>query len=269
MKSTKSSKMSFGFAIVNAGVRKNEYEPELVALSTVGGFRITPQVSTALGLQHGDNIMFLHQDARAAAIAKNEAYVSFCNEHSLDVDSAESVDAFVAAFDMWAIAKGIVLKTDKGAVQMVNERLTKKDKVTYVEQNFDSVLAEALAEEGEVKDALSREGITHEEQVEILVSLVTPRELPKYSGSKLANSSALMGTGTVLTFTDSNVWDELKADMSADMKETHARAFAIDPTDVQTTMMSNGFEEVEVKFLVLGSYTDKKVERISAKKDAE
>lgn len=267
---TVNSKVAFGFSIVNAGQRKAEYEPELVALSSQGGFRITPQVSAALGLQHGDYIMFLStvNEVNTAIAQRSEQFVAFCEEQGLDADTEEAAIAFRKTNYMWAIAKGIVCKKSNGTIQTITERLSKKDKTTYVEQNFDEVLASAMSSESqEMVDALSREGITHEEQVEILTSSITGREVKKYQGSKCANSSALTGTGVILTFTDTNVWNEMKSDLSEEDKGKINRSFAIDTTNVQKTLMSDGYEEVEVPFLVLGDYTDKVVSRATKASD--
>lgn len=261
---TTNSKLAFGFSIVNAGQRKQEYEPELVALTSAGGFRITPQVSAALGLQHGDYIMFMSTVAEVdnAISQKLDVFVDFCNEMGLDPDTDTAADAFRKANYSWAIAKGIVCMNSKGAILTTTERLSKKDKVTYVEQNFDDVLASALASDSkEMVDALSRDGITHEEQVEILAASITGRELKKYQGSKCANSSELTGTGVILTFTDTNVWNEMKSDLSVEDRGKFARSFAIDVTNVQKAIMNNGYKEVEVPYLTLGEYTDKEVSR--------
>ena len=48
--------MSFGFSAVNAGQRNVAVEPQLIAVSTEGNFRMTPPVSRALGLSSGDYI---------------------------------------------------------------------------------------------------------------------------------------------------------------------------------------------------------------------
>ena len=269
---TVNSKVAFGFSIVNAGQRKAEYEPELVALSSQGGFRITPQVSAALGVQHGDNIMFMStvNEVDTAIAQKANEFVSFCKEQGLDVDSEEAVTAFRKANYMWAIAKGILCKNSKGVVLTVTERLTKKDKIAYVEQNFDDVYASAMESASEeMKAALERDGITREEQVEILATSITGRELPKYQGSKCANSSGLTGVGTILTFTDTNVWNEMKSDLSEEEKGKINRSFSIDVNNVQKAVMSDGYEDVEVPFLVLGDYTDKVVARNTAGKEAE
>ena len=52
--------MSFGFSAVNAGQRNVAVEPQLIAVSTEGNFRMTPPVSRALGLSSGDYVTFLH-----------------------------------------------------------------------------------------------------------------------------------------------------------------------------------------------------------------
>ena len=96
---------------------------------------------------------------------------------------------------------------------LTKERLTKNDKIKFVSQNFDDMLEQAMLNaDDETKEALSREGVTKEEQIDILSAFVTPRELPKHKGSKAANPAGLQGAGTSLTFTDSNVWKQLKAD---------------------------------------------------------
>ena len=268
---TTSSKLAFGFSVVNAGQRKVEYAPEVIALSTQGGFKLTPAVTAALGIQSGDYAMFISTvpQVDAAIATKADVYLEFCNANGLDAETEEAAIAFRKANYMWAIAKGIVCKNDKGAILSVTERLSKKDKAVYVEQNFDDVLASAMESAGdEMKEALTREGITKDEQIEILAETITGRSLPKYQGSKCANSSNLTGVGVILTFTDTNVWNEMKSDIAEEERGKVNRCFAVDPADVQYASISNGYEEVDVPFLVLGEYTDKKVTSRTAK-DAE
>lgn len=163
---------------------------------------------------------------------------------------------------MWAIAKGIVEYDTKGNQKTTTERLTKNDKTKFVSQNFENMLAAAMEQANdEVKDALTREGISREEQIDILTAFVTPRELPKYKGSKVANPAGLTGVGTSLNFTDSNVWKQLKADMG-DNATKFNRIFAVDVEELQDIELSNGYDTVSVKALVLGDYTDKEPARI-------
>ena len=55
--------LSFGMGIVNAGQRAVSEEPELVVVSTPGSFRMTAQVSKALGIAHGEYVMFINNCA--------------------------------------------------------------------------------------------------------------------------------------------------------------------------------------------------------------
>ena len=270
MKSVSSKGMSFGFSAINAGQRNTVVEPQCIAVSTNGGFRITPPVSKALQVGSGEYVMFISNvdNINAAIAAKDAAVVAFCEENGLDVESAEASVAIHKEFDMYAIAKGIKEKDGKGNYRTVTERLTKKDKLTFVSQNFDKMLEGALeSDNAELKDALTREGITKEEQMDLLTIYVTPRELIKHKGSKVANPSGLTGAGVPLTFTDSNIWNQLKADLG-DQAEKVNRAFSVDVDDVQETMINNGYEDVKVRFLVLGDYTDKTPSRLG-EADAE
>lgn len=264
MKTNGLKSMSFGFAVVNAGQRNVSVEPEVIAVSTEGNFRITPPVSKALGVSNGEYVMFLNNvDNIDAAISANvPEIVAFCEEQGLELGSAEAAIAIHKEFDMWAIAKGVVEYDTKGNQKTTTERLTKNDKIKFVSQNFEQMLAAAMEQANdEVKDALSREGITREEQIDILTAFVTPRELPKFKGSKVANPAGLTGVGTSLNFTDSNVWKQLKADMG-DNATKYNRVFAIDVEELQDIELSNGYNTVTVKALVLGDYTDKEPARI-------
>lgn len=260
--------MGFGFSAVNAGQRNTTVEPQVIAVSTDGNFRITPPVSRVLGIGHGDYVMFLSNvdNIDAAILNKDSQIVEFCEANGLELGSPEAAIAIHKEFDMWAIAKGIVEYDPKGNMKTCQERLTKKDKIKFVSQNFDEMLEGAMAEaDDETKDALSREGITKEEQMDILTAFVTPRELPKYKGSKAANPAQTTGAGTSLNFTDSNVWKQMKYDMEEPNKFN--RVFDVDVEDVQTVVINNGYVDVEVKALVLGEYTDKEPARIG--KDGE
>ena len=85
--------------------------------------------------------------------------------------------------------------------------------------------------------------------------------MPKYKGSKAANPAGLTGAGTSLTFTDSNVWKQLKADMGDDATKLN-RVFDIDVEELQDIELSDGYKTVVVKALVLGDSTDKEPARI-------
>jgi len=267
MKTVKSTAgLSFGFSAVTAGQRNTTSEPQVIAVSTEGNFRLTSIVSKVLGIGHGDNIMFLSNiDQLDAAIReKDPSLVAFCEEAGLEIDSPEALIAIHREFDSWAIAKGVKEFDAKGLAKTTAERLSKGDKLKFVAQQFEAMLEGALASDNEeVKAALSREGITPEEQADILTAFVIPKDLPKFKGSKLANPGGVTGPGTSLTFTDSNVWKQLKADMGEEATALN-RVFEIDLDNIQDVVMSNGYEEVTVKALVLGDYSDKVPARVGA-----
>lgn len=263
--------MGFGFGVVNAGQRNVTVEPQFIAVSTEGNFRITPPVSKVLGVGHGDYIMFLNNvdNIDAAIAAKADVIVEFCEANGLELGTPEAAIAIHKEFDMWAIAKGIIEYDTKGNVKTTTERLSKNDKVKYVSQHFEEMLAAAAEQaDDETKEALSRDGITKEEQIDILTAFVVARELPKYKGSKVANPAGLTGAGTSLTFTDSNVWKQLKADMGDDAEKLN-RVFDVDVENLQDVTLSDGYNEVTVKAIVLGDSVDKEPARIGKGKDAE
>lgn len=261
--------MSFGFGAVNAGQRNTVVAPQLIATSTEGGFRLTGPATRVLGIAHGDYAMFVNNmgGINEAINAKAPELVAFCEEQGLEWGSAAATEAIYAEFTVWAVAKGIQLKDGKGNVRTVAERLTKKDKATYVNQNFAEMLEGALnSGNKEIVAALTREGITEDEQKDILVEFVQGRELPKYEGSKVANPAGLTGAGANVTFTDANVWHQMKSDLEDGTKVN--RAFELDIENVQTVDVSNGYETVSVPALILGESSDAAPARIGSKEEA-
>ena len=99
---TNGKAMGFGFSAVNAGQRNVSVEPQVIAVSTEGNFRITPPVSRVLGIGHGDYVMFLNNvdNIDAAIAAKDAQVVAFCKEQGLEVGSPEAAIAIHKAFDM-------------------------------------------------------------------------------------------------------------------------------------------------------------------------
>lgn len=258
--------LAFGFSAVNAGQRNVTTDPELIVVSTEGSFRVTSPVSRVLGLNHGGYIMFVTNVDNIDAAIRNEddSIVQFCKDNGLELGSAEASIAIHKELDMWGIAKGIAELDSKGNARTITERLSKADKEKFVLRDFDSFLEQAL--EGapqETIDALSRDGITKEEQVDILVDFVQPRELPKFKGSKLASPANIQGAVN-LTFTDSNVWNQLKADLGEDATSLN-RIFEIDVEAIQKVAVNNGYEDIECDVLVLGASADKAPARAGSK----
>lgn len=251
-------KLSFGLGAVNVAKRNAVSEPELVVNPTVGGFRITPAVSRALGLTNGGYIMFVSNiDAIEQAIAnKDENLVAFCAEENIDMNTPEGVKAIHEAFDEWGIAKGIQMFDKNGNAVKTKERMSKTDKVEYVTNNFDDVLKAAIENgEPEFAASLQVEGITKEEQIEILANAVNPEQVNKYYGSKCSNSSNLSGTGVSLTFSDSAVWGALKEDLGEEAKKM-SRTFEVDIKELREVPYFNGHKEVIVKAAMLGEFKD-------------
>lgn len=252
------AKLSFGLGAVNVAKRNAVSEPELVVNPTVGGFRITPAVSRALGLTNGGYIMFVSNiDAIEQAIAnKDENLVAFCAEENIDMNTPEGVKAIHEAFDEWGIAKGIQMFDKNGNAVKIKERMSKTDKVEYVTNNFDDVLKAAIENgEPEFAASLQVEGITKEEQIEILANAVNPEQVNKYYGSKCSNSSNLSGTGVSLTFSDSAVWGALKEDLGEEAKKM-SRTFEVDIKELREVPYFNGHKEVIVKAAMLGEFKD-------------
>ena len=261
--------MSFGLGAVNVAKRNAVSEPELVVNPTVGSFRITPAVSRALGLTNGGYIMFVSNiDAIEQAIAnKDENLVAFCAEENIDMNTPEGVKAIHEAFDEWGIAKGIQMFDKNGNAVKTKERMSKTDKVEYVTNNFDDVLKAAIENgEPEFAASLQVEGITKEEQIEILANAVNPEQVNKYYGSKCSNSSNLSGTGVSLTFSDSAVWGALKEDLGEEAKKM-SRIFEVDIKELREVPYFNGHKEVIVKAAMLGEFKDTESTRKSKGED--
>lgn len=256
--------LSFGMGVVNAGQRAVSEEPELVVCSTSGGFRASAAVTRALGVGHGEYIMFIQNvDNISTMIAsKAEEFVAFAQEQGLDVDSAEAAAAFHAEFDIWGIAKGIPLYDKNGNPQMIRERMTNADKAKYLENHFEEVLNGALENgDEEIKAALTAEGVDEIEQKRYLMNVIQGDEVQKYQGSKCANTSAMLGAGTILNFTDSNVWMRLKAGMGDDATKKN-RIYSVDLEELQTITVFDGKKDVTVKVAILGEYKDAEPIRI-------
>lgn len=267
---TVSKKSAFGFSAVNAGQRNVAVEPQVIATSTMGQFRLTAPVSKALGIASGDYVTFITNvaDIDAAIAKQTPEVVAFAEANGLELGSVELGIALHKEYDVWGIAKGYALYNSKGIALTIKERLTAKDKLAMVRADFDATMEAALASGNEeLVAALTREGITVEEQEEILVANINGRELPKFQGSKCANPSGLTGAGLPVTFTDTNVWNQLKADVDA--KEEMNRTFDVDLADVETITVNNGFEDVQVQVLWLGTSVDSKPVARTAKAEVE
>ena len=66
------------------------------------------------------------------------------------------------------------------------------------------------------------------------------------SGSKTAATAAATGVGLQLNFTDTAIWDSLKADLDKDARGTVNRYFDVDLENAEEVSYNNGKEEVAV-----------------------
>lgn len=261
------TKISFGVTAVQAGQKAATVNaaPQLVVNSTLGKFSITSTVSKALNIAVGDNVMFLNNIAGVDMAIQNrvDAVVEYANEHGIDLDTREGVDAVLAAFTQWFIAKGVLMYKSNGEPIYASERFTKEDKAKYLaEHAMEMVEAnrEALVE---------RFGDLPNEE---LAARLTPEDVvaPKYhamSGSRTSTSSSSVGVGCKLNFTDAAVWHALKADLGEN-KEKKNRIFDVALDELQKVEFSNGKENVVVDIVPINFVEDvNPVVRV--KKDAE
>lgn len=233
---------------------------------------MTAQVSKALGIAHGEYVMFINNCANIdnAIINKVPEVVAFCEEQGLDIESPEAAIAVHAEFDIWALAKGIAELDKNGNPCTTRVRMTKNDKIKYVNTYFQETLEGALSSSNEeLKAALGREGITEDEQKELLVSCIQGDEVAKIKGSKCANTAALSGIGVTLNFTDSNVWKQLKADMTDEEATSKNRVYTVDIDNLQEAVVNNGHKDIVVKIAMLTEYKDEEPIRIGKKAEKE
>ena len=250
-------KMNFGFTAVQAGQKSTTInaEPRLIANSTPGKFMVTSPVSKALGVAVGVNIMFLINisEVEAAIVARHEVIVNWANENGIDLDSREGQDAALKHFTVWAIAKGVLQYNAKGEPLMGNVRYTKEEKVAALMGND-----EARASMGEL---LNNPEFTAEELLDILKSDNTDEftkdikkafdecvQSPMYhmaTGSKTATTGTSTGVGCPLNFTDTAIWNALKADLKDDMDKKN-RNFNVVLDDAFEAEINNGQKVVKI-----------------------
>lgn len=239
------NKIQFGVQAIVAGQKSATVNaaPQLIANSTSGKFVITAPVSKALNIAVGENVMFLNniQGVESAIQARIEDIVKYAAENGIDIDSREGQDALLATFTQWFIAKGVKQYDSKGNPVMASERYTKEDKAKYLADHAAEIVAanrDALVEQfGEMSD--------EELAAQLTVDMV---ETPKYhacSGSKTATTSSTTGVGCQLNFTDSAIWNTLKADLGDNATKKN-RIYDVLLNEAQEVDYNNGKENVKV-----------------------
>lgn len=270
-------RVTFGVTSVVAGRRAMEVEPQLIATSTAGGFRVTGPVTTALRLQHGDYIQFAHNidtitagiigKGSAEIVALNTEFQQYVAEQGLEWGTPAADAAIHAAYDLYFICKGVKQLDKNGKAVTVSARLTKEERMAFVEANYDEMLAAALENGSDkLKEILANPEATDEQKKEALCSCVEADEVEKYTGSRLATPSGQIGTGLNLNFSDTNMWKTLKADLG-EAADTVNRVYPIDLEDVIMLEVSNGFgvEQVPAFAFSPADFTDEKPQRVGAK----
>lgn len=236
-----------GLSFVNAGQRQVNDKAELVVNSTRGGFTLSGAATALLGIAHGDYVQFVSNVAKLTTEIKTsaKAFVDFCTEHGLTPGSNEATDAYMQTARFY-IGKGTQVLDKVGKPVMTSERLSAEDKKAYAADKFDEMLEAALnSGKEELVESLNREGITKDEQIEILAQFVSI-ETEKYTGSKCASSSKASGTGVPLKFSDGNVWSQMKRDIAEDDRTSINRIYTLDVAEAGVMKQNNGFEDVDV-----------------------
>lgn len=266
--------VSFGLDSLNvvaSGVKTSTVsnEPQLVALSTKGGFAITPAVSKALNLASGDNIMFVNNSSWAEneVAQRTDMVVSIAQENGLDLDNPIDAQSIVTALTKWFIGKAYVKKTKTGKDVMSPVRLSAEEKAELLKTQLPDIVAnnrEALIEKFNLaSDASDEEIASH-----VTVDDIAAPEAPAYVGAKLASNGNVPGVGLKLSFSDTSTWEQMKADL--DDKTGIKRVFDIDLKGRVVVKLNNGYEDVEVALYPVGDYTDEKPVRVGKKvADAE
>lgn len=261
------NKIQFGVSAIVAGQKSNTVNaaPQLTVNSTCGKFCITSPVSKAMNLAVGENIMFLNNVAgvEAAIQARVDDVVAYAQENGIDIDSREGQDALLATFTQWFIAKGVPQYKSNGTPVMASERLTKDDKAKYLDAHKMELVAanrDALvAEFGDMSDEELADKLT--------IDMV---EAPKYhacSGSKTASTSTATGVGLALNFSDTAVWNTLKADLGDDATKK-SRIFNVLLDDAQTVDYNDGHKTVKVTIYPIEFEKDTDVVARTSKKEA-
>lgn len=212
------NKVSFGLGAIVGG-QKNAVvnaEPQLIANSTPGKFTITSPVSKAMNIAVGENIQFVNNiDGIEREIAKqSDKAREFAEAIGVDLTTREGQLAVIEAATQWFITKGIAEVDSKGNPIMVSARLTEDEKRAYIKAHAEEFLAtnrEALIERVGNADA------TDEELVAAIgIDEVEYPKVQSFTGSKTATTSNATGVGLQLGFTDSAVWNSLKANLGDD-----------------------------------------------------
>ena len=227
--------LQFGLSAVQGGKRviAGNNEPTLIANSGKAKFTLAAPVTRIMGLMPGDSIQFISTVAAIdAAIAERDAdVVSWCEANGVEFGTEAAHAALLEEFAEYYIAKGIALYEKDGSPKLATIRMTAEEKAVSFELNKEAI-AEQLGKPVEELKLEDYKPTTH-----------------AFSGSKLSTSSNLTGIGLQLTFSDSNVWAELKENLGDDAEKIN-RVFNVDLEKPTTVEIENGKVNGEEKEVV-------------------
>ena len=245
--------------------------PQLIAKSTPGQFTITSPVSKALGIAVGENVMFLNNIAgiEQAIQARPDELVNYANEHGWDIDTPEGADALIKDLTTWYIAKGVLMYKKSGEPILGTVRVTKEEKAAKIAQDGLKMIQE-MSEEDKAAFAAAK-GLEGADD-ETLAAAITPDDVPSptyhaASGSKTAATAQATGIGLQLNFTDTAIWDTLKADVED--KKSINRVFDVKLDEAEEAKYNNGMDEVTITIYPLAFVEDKAPMTRSSKENTE
>ena len=236
--------------------------PQLIAKSTSGQFTITSPVSKALAIAAGENVMFLNNIAGIEALIQSQPdeLVNYCNENGWDINTPEGQEALIKDQTVWYIAKGVALFKRSGEPLLSTIRVTKEEKLAQIAEHGVEMIA-AMSEEDKAAFAAAK-GLEGADD-EALAAALTPEDIPSptcpaAAGSKTAATAQATGIGLQLNFTDTAIWDALKADLgSSDEKKAVNRIFDVKLEEAEEAEYNNGMENVKINIYPLEFVMDK------------
>jgi len=265
--------IKFGISAVQSGQKGNANAfPRLYANSSNGQFKVTGLVTKALGVKVGGNIMFLNNiDAIEKAIQdKNPEIVAYANEQGIDLDDRSAVLELVKELTQWYIAAGVILRKRSGEPMQAAIRITKEDKEKWIAEHGAEYF-EDMSDEDKQAFVESKGADADIDDIDALVALLTAEDIesPKtdaMSGSKTASTSSATGVGVQVNFTDSNIWNLLKADLGED-KDKFVRVFDVDIENPEKAIFNDGANDLEILAYPINYVEDKEPIRRNGKEE--
>ncbi len=268
----KTNSIKFGASVVVSGQKSAvvNAKPELIALTTKGGFMITSPVSKRLGIAPGENIMFVNTIASVEqAIATNHPdVVAYAQENGIDMESYEGHKQLVSDLATWYIAKAYAKKDKNGEPLSAVVRVSSKEKAAYLAEHIDEFVAENREE---LIAAHKLDATASDEDIKKVVTVddVASPTTVAYEGAKTAASSSATGVGLKLTFSDSSTWDTLKDGIDEDSRLKVKRVFKVCLDDAEVIEVPNGNSTEKVTIYPIEFVSDEEISSKTKDTDVE